>query len=181
MMVGAAWYRNILAMLRALKQLSKVSKVGENVHLIPASLEDNHRQRLHVLNFQYPPDRRLRHSLTMGDLGQDNAQVLRIRCLVCIRAHKMIQRRAASLPSARARSSPFFARQLMLDRSMAATGHVLSATIGRHSLLPQGVGGGVANRRLTTPQGLLMSLRLRGNLLGMSQAAARAYGLPSRE
>ena len=181
MMVGAAWYRNILAMLRALKQLSKVSKVRENVHLIPASLEDNHRQRLHVLNFQYPLDRRLRHSLTLGDLGQDNAQVLRIHRLVFIRSHKMNQRRPASLPSARARSSRCFARRLMLARSMAATGHVLSATIGRHSLLPQGVGGSLANRRLTTPQGFLMSLRLRGNPLDMSQAAARAYGLPSRE
>ena len=39
-MVGAARYRNILAMLRALKQLSKVSRVRDNVRLIPASALD---------------------------------------------------------------------------------------------------------------------------------------------
>ena len=40
LMVGAARYRNILAMLRALKQLSKVSRVRDNVRLIPASALD---------------------------------------------------------------------------------------------------------------------------------------------
>ena len=52
----------------------------------------------------------------------------RIRCMVRIRAREMLQRRPASLPSARARSRPCFVRRLMFSRSMAATPAVTRAT-----------------------------------------------------
>ena len=51
-----------------------------------------------------------------------------IRCIVRIRVREMLQRRPASLPSARARSSPCFVRRLMLARSMAATPAATRAT-----------------------------------------------------
>ena len=79
---------------------------GFVVHLIPAVLESSRRQRLHILDLQYPPHQRFRHALALGfgpgTCPGPSSSVIWLR----IRAREMLQRRPMRSMDTTTRVSP---------------------------------------------------------------------------